>query len=248
MLSDDRLHVDNLSRVTEAFCAQCSPSDQPFRVVVHKGQAQSEQQIFMPLNTIQPQRYNVVMSDKSDGIVEQLDTGDLYSLELKTTGAWLGADKAEDYLMDGQFSAHTAVCRANGFDVKGVLLFLVQFSKLPIPDTTKCKEHKIPKKDCWPSHLRFQRYFIQRSDEQLAQWAREAEAAAYRYADTIERFNGSFTGEPGWRGIRMQGLFNGTCKDCHLKSFCLSDRRNSASIVTRQVTDSTIVRSGVYEE
>src|ERR1039458_3736109 len=72
VLSDDRLHLSNLERVFEAFCAQCVLAEQPFRVVVRKDQVQSEHQMFASINShgggIFGDHYNVQMSDKSDGI------------------------------------------------------------------------------------------------------------------------------------------------------------------------------------
>lgn len=264
VLSDDRLHLSNLERVFEAFTAQCVLSEQPFEVVVRSGEIQSEHQLFAQLER-QPWRYNtqhddmdyldVVVSDKSDGIVRNKDTGDLYSLEWKSTGSWLGDDTMNKYLLDDQVTTHTHVCRENGYDVKGVLMFIVQFSKMPTPGFTspkkgepkplQCKTHHIAIQDCWPSHLRFQRFFVDRSPEQIEQWKREAEREAYRYADAVEKYKeaGSFHAAQ----TPMEGLFNGTCQNCYLKNFCLSDRTNSSILSTRPANDPTIIRSGVYD-
>jgi hypothetical protein len=254
VLSDDRLHLSNLERVFEAFCAQCMLSEQPFEVVVRAGEIQSENQMFASLGHNE-QYDDVVISDKSDGIVRNKDTGDLYSLEWKSTGSWLGDDTMAKYLLDDQVTTHTHVCRENGYDVKGVLMFIVQFSKLPVPafktnkkgETTpaKCRTHSIATQDCWPSHLRFQRFFVDRSEEQINQWKREAEREAYKYADAVESFRAAgntFTGS----GIGMQGLFNGTCSNCFMKTVCLQDRRETGRLSTRTVNDPSIVRSGVY--
>lgn len=250
VLSDDRLHLSNLERVFEAFCATCVLSAQPFRVVVQKGQVQSEHQMFASINGYVGQHrlpeHNVQMSDKSDGIVENVDNGSLYSLEWKSTGEWLGEDTMNKYLLDDQISAHTYVCRENGYDVKGVLMFIVQFSKLPVPSKDKCRDHKIPKSDCWPAHLRFQRFFIDRSPEQLEQWKREAEVEAYKYADELIRFEAAGRDFARAR-TPMEGLFNGSCAKCRLRDFCLRDRRGTDMLITRQPTDTTIVRSGVYD-
>lgn len=261
VLSDDRLHLSNLERVFEAFTAQCVLSEQPFEVVVRANEIQAEKQLFASLNGTgdsfgerEREGYDTVISDKSDGIVRNKDTGDLYSLEWKSTGAWLGDDTMSKYLLDDQVTTHTHVCRENGYDVKGVLMFIVQFSKLPVPGVktskkgaetpTKCRTHGIATQDCWPSHLRFQRFFVDRSPEQIEQWKREAEREAYKYADALENYRtvGSFYAAQ----TPMEGLFNGTCQNCFMKGVCLSDRTNIAIMNTRPITDTTIVRSGVY--
>jgi len=246
----------------EAFCAQCVLSEMPFEVVVHKGQIQSENQLFASLNSDyqldirHDQPYDVHQSDKSDGIVRNRDNGSLYSLEWKSTGEWLGEDTMSKYLMDDQVTTHTHVCRENGYDVAGVLMFIVQFNKLPTPSFTtpkkgpptpvKCKSHHIAIADCWPSHLRFQRFFVDRSPEQIAQWKREAEREAYGYADALERFRAAGN-DFGAAEIPMEGLFNGTCRNCRLKTFCLSDRKRFDMLTTRTPNDPTIIRSGVYD-
>ncbi len=249
VLSDDRLHLNNLIRVFEAFTAQCVLSEQPFKVVVRSNEIQSENQLFATIG--QCEYGDIIVSDKSDGIVQNVDTGDLYSLEWKSTGSYLGTDTMDKYLMDDQVTTHTHVCRENGYDVKGVLMFIVQFSKLPMPEFNKdgkpkkCRTHHIAQTDCWPSHLRFQRFFVDRSPEQIEQWKREAAREAEKYADAVSAF--AEYKDFGKANMPMEGLFNGTCANCQYKNFCLGERRDFATMSTRQLDDTTIVRSGVYE-
>lgn len=233
--SDDRLYLGNLERIMEVFFAQCPLNSMPFVVE----EAWIERQIQAE---IEP---GIIVTDKSDGVVRMKDTGLKLSFELKTTSriddSWLNK-----YALDGQITCHTAILRANGYDVGGVLLFGLQFNKLPLPIERKCREHKLPQRDCWASHVRWEKFIFQRSPDDIEDWKATMAIKALDYRTAlrdIERLNRDFVRAE----IPQEGLLNGECQRCNLRDFCRNHRRSFNGLVERPLEEG-IIHSGIVKE
>jgi len=185
-----------------------------------------------------------VVTDKSDGIVRMKDTGDLFAIEHKTTGH-IGEGVASDYALDSQITTHVAACRGNGRDVKGVVLQVLQFNKLPDPLATTPKTGKPLscrtsghgyQRDCWTQHVRWERFTLTRTESQINTWIANTVPLLVRYGRLLEQ---------GLLDAPQEGLF-GKCGSCEFLPFCLSERRNWDMLTVRE-REPGVLYSGVYE-
>ena len=237
LLDSDAYHVDNLSRILEIFFAANPLPAMPFEVV------ETEVQREILLADIDGTSY--VVSDKPDGLIRMRDTGDLLAYELKTTGH-IGENYLADYAMDSQITTHVAALREAGHDVKGVLLQVLQFNKLPNPLATTPKTGKPLscrtsghgyQRDCWTLHVRWERFPVLRSEAEIANWHEEALESILAYHKVLE--------SPLDR-VRQEGIF-GRCGGCEFQPFCLTQRRNFDCLTLRE-REPGIVYSGLYND
>jgi hypothetical protein len=239
LLDDDAYHVDNLSKILSVYFAANPIIAQPFETVA------TEEEFCYTIAETPTTEY--VVTDRSDGIVRWKSTGDLYCAEDKTKGRINNEAPLIDFIRDSQIISHVAAARAAGYPVKGVLLNLVQFNKLPNPlavtKTGKPLSCRIAghglQKNCWTLHCRWHPLTpLLISDEDINEWKDEVREELLRYE--------SILGLPV-RLARQQGLF-GHCGRCEFLQFCQSRRSNWDLLVQRERrTDKNITWSGIYQ-
>ena len=178
----------------------------------------------------------VCLVDRSDGIVANKQNGSLWAIEHKTTGANLTTEFKLAYRMDPQIMAHIYCWRSEGYDVKGVLMNVIQFKKVIQQTTAKCKVHKIEQRLCWAAHLGGEMFYVEPPPGVYARWLEEQQKNAAHYRDLL--LGG---GTPG-----MQGLVNGTCKNCSFSGFCYKGREAFDLLIKRD-SPSWVTRSGLYD-
>lgn len=185
------------------------------------------------------------LSDKSDAIVEDITDGTLMAIEHKSTGSKVTAEFAMLKRCDPQFKQHVYVCRANGYEVAGVLLNAIQINKIPDPVSRKCAEHKIAKQQCWTEHIKSGMFPITYSPEEMETWVSNTENALEEYYELISGKDISQLSS-----IPQQGIVGDRCGYCDYRRFCDSGRRNMTLLAPRSDRDDgeEIIHSGIVED
>lgn len=242
LLQKDKYHHENLSRILSVFFASNPLSTLPYEVV------DTEKQIELSLGV--ENRIEYVVSDKSDGLGRMRDGGAFYAIEHKTT-AYLGPDYVRDYDLDSQITTHVEAWRRNGVDVKGVILQVIHFNKLPDPFAVRAPNKKTgevlpvtcriqghgPVSNCWTQHVNFQRFVVTRSQEDIDTWQKNV-------FDRI-RFYDWVLGRALWQ-VPQEGLF-GRCGKCEFATFCRGHRQNLESLFVRE-REEDILYSGFHQQ
>jgi len=244
LTEDHRLHLSNLERLLGVFFAHNPMVEMPFEFVA------AEDQVVMPLASMRTTDLGEVrlcISDKPDGIVRMMDTGDLYAFENKTTITAIGDKVMDDYDLDSQITCHVAVSRYAGYDVKGVWMQVLQFNKLPDPNelTPKTKKpaacrvqgHGL-KRDCWPLHVKWVRFPVTRTEEDIEIWRANTIDLLRKYLTVVKE---------SLHNLDQEGIY-GKCGRCEFKQFCKGHRRNIAERLVKRVREDDIIYSGLYEE
>ena len=229
LLSKDKYHHENLSRILEVFFASNPLATLPYEII------ETEKQIELSLGTENGIEY--VVSDKSDGLGRMRDGGAFFAIEHKTT-AYLGPDYIRDYDLDSQITTHVEAWRRNGIDVKGVILQAIHFNKLPDPFAVTSPNKKTGEvrsvtchtaghgavSNCWTQHVSFQRFVITRSAEDISTWLWNARKRIKTYQKVLET---------ELYLVEQEGLF-GRCGRCEYATFCKGHRQNLESLFTRE--------------
>ena len=159
----------------------------------------------------------------ADLITTDKHTGDTYIVDHKFTGRvshyWM-----RQFYMSSQLSGYQWAASQYldpGKQVVGSYINAVEFSKLPSDPVRKCAKHATPYAECGPLHTesRLLGPFM-RTPAQLEAWRQTAIGLAKRYESlmrtypTIERLG----------RVRMEGMFNGSCRFCEFHDFCRMGR------------------------
>lgn len=238
IVESDRFHFSNLSRILDVFFSTNPMIAMPFEFVA------AEEQVVLPLGKMfdGDQLVEVCISDKSDGIVRMRDDRSLWAFENKTTG-WLGDEVMSDYDLDSQITTHVVASQAHGWDVKGTLMQVVSFAKLPDPNELTPKTHKPAscrtsghglKRDCWPQHVRWCRFPIQRDDDDVVTWKENVLALLRKYLNILSL---------PLEAVSQEGLF-GHCSKCDFRNFCKGHRREIDTRLVRREREPGIIYSG----
>ncbi len=241
LLEKDAYHVSNLVRVLQVFFASNPLAAMPFEVVEIERQG-IELELFRTTST----RY--VVTDKPDAMVRMKDTGALMPFEAKTVG-YFGENYLDDYALDSQVTTHVAAALARGhLDVAGVLLQVVQFNKLPdplavTPKTGKpasCRTHPGSKvKDCWQQHVRWERFLVARTADDLSTWRDNTVQSILDY-EQLAMLAAARLAE-----VPQEGLY-GKCGSCEFLGFCRS-QRTAWHLLRQREREAGVQYSGIEE-
>jgi hypothetical protein len=237
--SDSPYYSGNLERLLDIWLGNHLISDFPYTMV------NSE---YARRATIDDVNGNEV-SDISDGIIASKDDGTLWSLEWKTTSKLPDVKFISTQMVNPQMAQHIYVCRANGFNVAGVLLGVIQFNKIPQPTKYLCRnrDHKgIRESDCWHRHVRGGFFPITMSPPQLETWRANAEHSLDEYNTIAHQAK-----RLGLAGVGLQlqeGLIGDRCDWCDYKQFChASQRKGLDMLIPFEETREDIIHSGLVE-
>ncbi len=223
-------HHDNLVRILDYSLRAHALDQMPFEVIT------TEREIEATL--VDEPDCPVILVDRADGLVCNKENGSLWAMEHKTTGAAVTDHTwVMQWRMHPQIMAHIYCWRAEGYDVKGVLMNAIQFNRIPAPTDTKCRTHKIETRLCWASHIHQNLFEVQPSEDAYQAWILEQTANAKKYKRLLL----------GRGSVPQEGLTNGHCGHCHLQEFCYKGRNAYELLVTRDAP-SWITRSGLYKE
>lgn len=237
LLATDKYYHENLARILDVYC-----SANPLPTLMYDMVA-TEEILKLDLGVFDGVRY--VVSDRSDGRAMMKDGSGLYAVEYKTTAKWLGPQLIDDYRLDSQITTHVAAPRANGLPVVGVILVILQWNKLPDPNRVtnagkpyKCKvDGHGSQRDCWPLHVRYERFVLNRSDDELEMWRVNAIKSIHKYRDLLES---------PLEMVAQEGVF-GACGRCDFLDFCAGGRRNLDSLFVRE-REKGVLYSGFYDD
>ena len=232
--SNSAYHSNNIERIVGYWLSQHPIAEQRYELVV----GEYPRRAWIELNEV---------SDKSDGIVADKVDGSLLAVEWKSTGSQVGAEFAMLKRLDPQFKQHVYVCKANGYDVMGVLLGAIQINKIPEASTKKCrlKEHQgIEQRYCWPKHVKYGMFPLIYSPEEMEIWRDNVEASLLSYEQLLDWFTISDLPE-----IPQEGIIGDRCGYCDYRQFCHLGNRTNMTLLEKHDNNNNeeIIHSGVVE-
>jgi hypothetical protein len=243
--SDNAYHCDNLSRILEYFFSAHPMGDMPWEVVATEREIEATLWEGSGYPGVQ-EDIPVILVDRADGLVRNKTNDSLWAIEHKTTGAYLTADWMQQWRMNPQIMAHLFCWRAEGYDVKGVIMNAIHFGKVPTPKFKRlksgemkeqpCRTHQCPVSMCWQAHLQTQIFEVVPSQEVYDAWLIEQRANAAQYRKLLL----------GGGSIPQEGLVNGHCAHCWLQEFCYRGR-NAYELLKMRDAPAWVTRSGLYE-
>lgn len=248
--SDNAYHCDNLARILEYFFTSHPMSSMPWEIVATEREIEAE--LLSGAGAFGESQHRVldcpvILVDRADGLVHNRDNGSLWAIEHKTTGANITRDWMLQWRMNPQIMAHIYCWRAEGYDVKGVIMNAIHFGKIPVSKFNRlkdgtmheksCRTHGTPVSMCWQAHVQAQIFEVVPSEQVYNAWLVEQKANAEKYRRLL--LSGG--------AVPQEGLTNGHCAHCWLQEFCYRNREAYELLAMRDAP-SWITRSGLYSD
>jgi len=212
-----RLEATNLQRIVARWVEKNPLSTFPFQV------ESTEQPFRVPLGKLKDGT-PVYYMGRQDLILREGRF--LRVADIKTTRSispywkdqWMTSAQLTGYVwadLNGALPSHLL-----GSSVIGATIVAVEFREIP-SSNRRCSDHGMPYAECGILHCKHEIIHTSRVPDQLNEWRLGALHLAERYASILRRFP---TIESLHR-LRMQGQWNGACRFCEFKEFCMTGRQ-----------------------
>ena len=150
-------------------------------------------------------------------------TGDSYIVDHKFPGkvSWYWS---RQFRMSSALSGYQWAVQNHldiGKQVVGSYINAIELSKLPSDPVRKCPKHATAYRECGPLHAQAEILGpFTRTPQQLEEWRKTALGLAKRYESLCDTY-------PTLKQldrVRMEGMFNGSCRFCQFYDFCTVGR------------------------